>query len=73
MREHDADALQEEGSDKYHVLTSSGNLFVTDKLVCCAGAWTNNILQHLGVQLDVEVWRELRNPLRKGKIRIWGC
>jgi len=51
------DVWQEEGSDKYHVLTSSGNLFVTDKLVCCAGAWTNNILQHLGVQLDVEVWR----------------
>jgi glycine/D-amino acid oxidase-like deaminating enzyme len=39
------------------VLTSSGTIFVTDKLVCCAGAWTNNILGHLGVQLDVEVWK----------------
>mmetsp|Transcript_14851 Transcript_14851/g.25137 ORF Transcript_14851/g.25137 Transcript_14851/m.25137 type:complete len:1221 (+) Transcript_14851:276-3938(+) len=51
------DVWQEEGSEKYHVLTSSGTIFVTDKLVCCAGAWTNNILGHLGVELDMEVWK----------------
>jgi len=51
------DVWQEPGSEKYHVLTSSGKIYNTDKIVCAAGAWTNDILQHLDVQLDVEVWR----------------
>lgn len=51
------DVWQEEGSDKYHVMTTSGTRYTTDKLVVAAGAWTNDILKHLDTQLDVEVWR----------------
>jgi glycine/D-amino acid oxidase-like deaminating enzyme len=48
---------QEDTGDKYHVLTASGKRFIADKMVVAAGAWTNNVLAHLNVQLDVEVWR----------------
>jgi len=51
------DVWQQEGSDKYHVLTTSGTRYITDKLVVAAGAWTNDILKHLDTELDVEVWR----------------
>jgi glycine/D-amino acid oxidase-like deaminating enzyme len=51
------DVWQVPGSSAYHVLTADGKRFVTDKLVVAAGAWTNNVLAHLNVQLDVDVWR----------------
>ena len=44
-----------EGSEGIMVATTSGRLLHAKKVVVAAGAWTNDVLKPLGVQLDLEV------------------
>ncbi|KAG5180499.1 S-adenosyl-L-methionine-dependent methyltransferase [Tribonema minus] len=51
-----ADIWREDGGDKYNVVTSDGQVFVVDSIVIAAGAWTNELLKHFGIELDLEIW-----------------
>lgn len=44
-----------DGADGVLVATSNGRLLRAKSVVLCAGAWTNDLLKPLGVQLDLEV------------------
>jgi glycine/D-amino acid oxidase-like deaminating enzyme len=43
------------GPAHIELITSSGQVVVAKKLVLCAGAWTNQLLQLLGYEMDLEI------------------
>lgn len=42
---------------KVVIVTSAGKVLQASKVVLAAGAWTNDLLAHLGGKMDLEVWR----------------
>eukprot|EP00232_Nephroselmis_pyriformis_P001473 CAMPEP_0182910146 /NCGR_PEP_ID=MMETSP0034_2-20130328/36136_1 /TAXON_ID=156128 /ORGANISM="Nephroselmis pyriformis, Strain CCMP717" /LENGTH=1185 /DNA_ID=CAMNT_0025046447 /DNA_START=31 /DNA_END=3588 /DNA_ORIENTATION=+ len=50
------DMWREEATGRYLVSTSEGRVVSAKKVVIAAGAWTNDILAHLGGKVETEVW-----------------
>jgi glycine/D-amino acid oxidase-like deaminating enzyme len=48
------------------VKTNNGASFKTEKLVVTSGAYTNDILEHLGLYVDMDIW-ECLQPIIKWK------
>lgn len=47
------------GRDAVRVRTSKGHTLEGSAIVIAAGAWTNDVLAHAGVRLDLELWSML--------------
>ena len=39
-----------------HITCSDGKLFKSKQVILTAGAWTNDLLEHVDLQLDLEIW-----------------
>ena len=58
------------------VRTSKGAHIHASRVILAAGAWTNDVLRLLGVQLDLEIWavhwgHALIDPLRREQYPQW--